>query len=124
MTVGTRIKQRREEIGMSVDEFAAKLGKNRATVYRYERGDIKRLPLEILEPISNVLGVSPGYFMGWTESEPKPRTISEKETVLTEDEQRLLDLFRQLPPKEQGSLLGRAELLVEQRREAETEDAG
>ena len=50
MTVGERIKNRREEIGMTVDELAEKLGKNRATIYRYERGDIEKLPIEILEP--------------------------------------------------------------------------
>lgn len=33
MTTGDRIKQRRLELGLSVDEIATKLGKNRATVY-------------------------------------------------------------------------------------------
>lgn len=45
MTVGERIKQRRLELHMSVDEVAAKLGKNRATVYRYESNDIENLPV-------------------------------------------------------------------------------
>ena len=119
MTVGERIKNRREEIGMTVDELAEKLGKNRATIYRYERGDIEKLPIEILEPISRALDVTPGFLMGWSqkaETAPAPS--------LSTDERHLIDLFRQLTPKEQGSLIGRAELLVEQHREAETEDAG
>ena len=36
MTVGERIKRRRKELKLSVDYVAKKLGKNRATVYRYE----------------------------------------------------------------------------------------
>lgn len=119
MTVGERIKKRREEMGMTVDELAEKLGKNRATIYRYERGDIEKLPIEILEPISLALNVSPGFLMGWTD-EPAKKTTSS----LSSEERHLIDLFRQLTPKEQGSLIGRAELLVEQHREAETEGAG
>lgn len=119
MTVGERIKKRREEMGMTVDELAEKLGKNRATIYRYERGDIEKLPIEILEPISHALNVSPGLLMGWTD-EPAKKTTSS----LSSEERHLIDLFRQLTPKEQGSLIGRAELLVEQHREAEAEDAG
>lgn len=36
MTVGNRIKRRRKDLQMSVDELAQKLNKNRATIYRYE----------------------------------------------------------------------------------------
>ena len=122
MTVGERIKNRREEIGMTVDELAEKLGKNRATIYRYERGDIEKLPIEILEPISRALDVSPGCLMGWTDEPQKKNARAEFE--ITPTERHLVELFRQLSAKEQGNLIGRAELLVEQHREAETEDAG
>lgn len=64
-SIGERIKRRRLEIGLSVDEVAKQLGKNRATVYRYESDEIKDLPLTILEPLAKVLGVSPAYLMGW-----------------------------------------------------------
>ena len=36
MTVGKRIKRRRNELQMSVDELVKKLNKNRSTIYRYE----------------------------------------------------------------------------------------
>lgn len=41
MKIGERIRQRRKEIGLSVDELAEILGKNRATVYRYESNEIE-----------------------------------------------------------------------------------
>ena len=69
MTIGERIKQRRKELGLSVDELADKLGKNRATIYRYESNEIEKLPTTVLEPLADVLGVSPGFLMGW-EDEP------------------------------------------------------
>lgn len=65
MNVGERIKERRQYLGMSVDELADKLGKNRATIYRYESAEIENLPLNILEPLAKVLDVTPSYLMGW-----------------------------------------------------------
>jgi transcriptional regulator with XRE-family HTH domain len=67
MTIGKRIKQRRKELKMSADELAKRLGKNRATIYRYEDGFIENLPLDILEPLSAALLTTPQYLMGWEE---------------------------------------------------------
>ena len=65
MSVGKRIKERRNELHMSVDELATKLNKNRATIYRYEKGDIENLPIDILEPLARALDTTPQYLMGW-----------------------------------------------------------
>lgn len=67
MTIGQRIKNRRLELGLSVDEIASKLGKNRATIYRYEKDDIKDLPITVLEPLAKVLDTTPADLMGWNE---------------------------------------------------------
>ncbi|BBF45067.1 repressor [Lachnospiraceae bacterium KM106-2] len=67
MTVGKRIKERRKELKLSVDEVAAKLEKNRATIYRYESDDIENLPITILEPLAKVLETTPAALMGWNE---------------------------------------------------------
>lgn len=65
MTIGDRIKARRIELGMSVEELGKRLGKNRTTVYRYETGYIENLPIDIIEPIAAVLQTTPEYLMGW-----------------------------------------------------------
>ena len=71
MTIGERIKQRRIQLGLSVDQVAEKIGKNRATVYRYESSEIERFPIDVLEPLAVALRTSPTYLMGWeTETEP------------------------------------------------------
>lgn len=67
MEIGARIKNRRLELEMSVDDLAIKIGKNRATIYRYERGDIENLPVSIIEPLANALRTTPEYLMGWTD---------------------------------------------------------
>ena len=65
MDVGKRIKERRMELNISVDELAKRLNKNRTTVYRYEKGDIENLPMDILGPLAKALNTTPAYLMGW-----------------------------------------------------------
>lgn len=68
-SIGDRIKQRRLEIGLSVDQVAEKIGKNRATVYRYESSEIEKFPIDILEPLADALRTTPAYLMGWADEE-------------------------------------------------------
>ncbi len=63
--VGNRIKKRRKELGLSVEDVAFELGKNRATVYRYESNDIENMPASVLEPLAEILQTTPAYLMGW-----------------------------------------------------------
>ena len=69
MNVGQRIKQKRIDLGMDAEELALKIGKSRATVYRYENGDIENMPTTVLEPIAKALKTTPAYLMGWKEPE-------------------------------------------------------
>lgn len=67
MSIGDRIKRRRQEIGLTVDQVAEKIGKNRATVYRYESSEIEKFPIDILSPLAEALRTTPAYLMGWEE---------------------------------------------------------
>ena len=68
MRIGERIKQRRLELGYTADTLAKLLNKNRATIYRYENGDIENMPIDVLEPLAKALNTTPAYLMGWDES--------------------------------------------------------
>lgn len=75
MTTGARIKARRKELGLSAEEIAKELSVSAATIYRYEKGDIEKLPGYILEPLSKILHTTPAYLMGWEdEAEQKSPT--------------------------------------------------
>lgn len=65
MKTGDRIKQRREALGISVEDVAHQLGKHRATIYRYESNEIETLPTDVLEPLAVVLHTTPAALMGW-----------------------------------------------------------
>ena len=76
MTIGERIKKRREELGISVDELASFLGVNRATVYRYESNEIAKFPVDILETVAKALRTTPVCLMGWNGENGNPNESS------------------------------------------------
>lgn len=86
MNIGARIKARRKTIGMSAEELGRRLGKDRSTIYRYEKGDIENLPLDILEPIADALRTTPQYLMGWQETQQKNDVIADIVIRLRTDE--------------------------------------
>ena len=76
MTTGERMKQRRKEIGLSAEKVAEHLGVSPATIYRYEKGDIEKVPVDIVAELAKILQTTPAYLMGWEEQpEPKKPTI-------------------------------------------------
>ena len=64
-TSGERIKELRKALGLSADDLASRIGKDRATIFRYEKGEIENMPLSVINNLADALHVSPGYLMGW-----------------------------------------------------------
>lgn len=77
MTIGDRIKSRRKHLKMSAEELGKRIGKDRSTIFRYEKGDIENLPLDILEPIAKALETTPQYLMGWENVQKKNDILSD-----------------------------------------------
>lgn len=103
MSIGRRIKQRRKELKISAEELALRLGKDRSTIYRYEKGEIENMPLDILEPIAAALNTTPSYLMGWEEAiERFPSEMAERhaEMVMDEDLNELFEDFKELSKAE------------------------
>lgn len=65
MDISEKIKARRNQLGMTLQEVGDYLGVGKATIKKYETGDIKNLKQGTIEKLSEVLKVSPGYLMGW-----------------------------------------------------------
>lgn len=67
--LGKNIKRRREELEMSQDELAKKLGyKTRSTIARIESG-MNDITQSKIVAFSKVLNCSPAYLMGWDDEE-------------------------------------------------------
>ena len=108
MNIGQRIKEKRKSMGLTVDEVAKKLNKNRATIYRYESNDIENLPISILEPLAEILQTTPSYLMGWEDTElnnsetvNKDKRFMEIKDLIREKRQELGLTYEQL-----GELVG------------------
>lgn len=68
MTIGERIRQRREELGISQTALADAVNSTKQNIYKYETGAITNIPSDKIEQIAAVLHVTPSYLMGWEES--------------------------------------------------------
>lgn len=77
--VGKRIKERREELNMSVVDLAERLGMSKATVHRYENGEIKNIKVPVAMAIAHELKVSAAWLLG--KSEHKQRYESQELAV-------------------------------------------
>ena len=61
---GKRIKARRKELKISAATLAERIGLSKATIHRYENGDIKNIKMPILESMAEVLLVNPLWLIG------------------------------------------------------------
>ena len=111
MNTGDRIKQRRIELGLTADDLAQKIGKSRATIYRYENGDIENMPTPILEPLARALDTTPADLMGWesTADVPMERVPSKAESVQSSSVsaqcKEIIEVCNQLSPHNQRKVL-------------------
>ena len=112
MTTGERMRMRRKEIGMSAEKLAELLGKSPATIYRYENGDIEKMPVDFLEPLSEALNTTPAALMGWADEDIDHSLPLSGPASITSKEEELLALHRQLNEEGQGRLLEYADDLV------------
>jgi transcriptional regulator with XRE-family HTH domain len=67
MATGERLKRLRKEKGLSADELGAMIGKDRSTIYRYERGDIENATIDVIPKLARALQTTPQHLVGWDE---------------------------------------------------------
>lgn len=72
MTIGKRIKQLREDKGLTQEDIAKKIGVAIQTIYKYENEIVTNIPLDKLEKIAKALQTTPAYLMGWEDNPEKP----------------------------------------------------
>lgn len=72
MTTGERIRARRKELGITADNLAEAINVSRSTMFRYENGQIEKLPINNLVPIARALHTTVSYLMGWDEEKEIP----------------------------------------------------
>lgn len=73
MDLGNKVKLRREQLGMSQEDLAFKMGyKSRTSINKIENG--RPVSQKIIVRLAEVLQVSVHYLMGWDEEDAKKPT--------------------------------------------------
>lgn len=72
--MGKRIKQKREELGLTLEDLGRKLGVNKSTVSKWERGAVESIKRSHVDDLARVLHCAPEWLMGF-ESSPEVKVI-------------------------------------------------
>ncbi|WP_455501062.1 helix-turn-helix domain-containing protein [Gemmiger sp.] len=87
MTIGQRVKLRREELGLSQEELAKRIGyKSKTSINKIEL-DFRNLTHSKIKAIADALETTPSYIMGWDEEaaeETKKAAPSEEDSLNAE----------------------------------------
>lgn len=108
MDLATRVKRRREELGLSQEQLALRMGySSRTSINKIENG--RPCSQKIIARLAEALNVSIPYLMGWTSEEPQDAE-KEKSTTLEESDgltenQRLLMQFVQSVPDDKAEMI-------------------
>ena len=95
-----RIKALIDSSDLSYQELEKLTGIKKSSLQRYASGVTTKIPLDVIEKLSKAFNVSQEYLMGWDEKKNSP-----SEPSLTEGEELMLELFRQIPKDMQPEAL-------------------
>jgi len=94
MTIGKRIQIRREELGLTQEELAHKIGyKSKSSINKIEL-DIQQLKQSKIKEIAEALDTTPSYIMGWVEDEAEEKPSGKVAPVLSAVEEALILSYR------------------------------
>ncbi len=65
IALANRLRKKRLEKNLSLQDVADKIGVSKVTISRYETLDITNIPSDKIESMAKLYGVSPAYLMGW-----------------------------------------------------------
>lgn len=72
MEMGQKIKQMREEKGLTLEELGNRVGVGKSTVRKWENGMIANMRRDKIAKLAKALGCTPAYLMGWDDATSTP----------------------------------------------------
>lgn len=67
--IGQKIKLRRQELRLTLEELGNRVGVGASTVRKWETNYIKDMKSDKVQKVAEALGVTPAYLMGWDKSQ-------------------------------------------------------
>lgn len=100
--IGTRIMERRQQLGLTQEELAFRMGyKTKSAINKIELG-INDVSQSKVVKFAEALHTSVAYLMGWEEQKENP-TVNDD--GIPEDMKELIDCIKKLPPEKRQVLL-------------------
>ena len=114
MTIGQRIKKRRELLNIGQTELAEKVDVSKQTLYKYENDIVTNIPSDKVELMAKALGCSPSYLMGWEDENGELTLLGQlgasyKKRMFPDDASNpeadhLFELYQEAPPEIQAAI--------------------
>ena len=99
-----RIKELRQEQGLTLEQVAKVVGVGKSTVRKWETGMIANMKRDKIADLAKALHTTPAYLMGWDDTlNETPPSITKDE--LSDGEKALLELFNRVPEDQQNLVL-------------------
>lgn len=67
--LSSRIRKARKEKRLTLEQLGEMTGVGKSAINKYEKGVVTNIPPERLELLANALDVTPGYLIGWADSQ-------------------------------------------------------
>lgn len=119
MAFGKTLKEIIDRKGITAAELSRRTGIPKTTLSSIFKSDTDKISIELFLDICEAVECDPTEFYRSYKKQYYFKPIQNSFNQLKPHEQHLIDLLRQLSTIEQGTIIGRAELLVEQHQEAE-----
>ena len=92
MNTGKIIKEIRKQKHISAEDIAEKLHVHPSTFYRWEKGDIEKIPYQVLIPLAEILNVNPLDLLGVDQGITREQRLMRAFNLLSEEQQEAIIL--------------------------------
>jgi transcriptional regulator with XRE-family HTH domain len=99
MQIYEKLKKRRLDLGLTLEQVADHCGVNSSTVARWESGEIENMRRDKIEKYAQALQVSPAVIMGW---DVRPAASN-----LSKEERELVNALRGIDPETREAFYAR-----------------
>ena len=85
-TMGLRIKSKRNELGLTMEELGDRLGVQRQAINKWEKGEVQNIKRSYIKKMAELFNVSPAWLMGFEDTTDVTLTYSApgRESVVAE----------------------------------------
>ena len=83
--MGARIREKRRELDLTLEELGEKLGVQKSAISKWEKGEVLNIKRDYISKMAGIFGVSPAWLMGLDNASDVSITYSApgRETVTT-----------------------------------------